>query len=74
MFKNTRQSIGHCKNQEFGYCYKLISFYFFLVKISENLKNSIKKDQAAINLQNMLPKQKYDKKITLLVFYHIGGL
>ena len=55
------------------FCYKMIKFSLRELKFSGNMYFSYLERLASAKLEKVLLLQKNDKKVTLLLIYHISG-
>ena len=55
------------------FCYKMINFSLRELKFSGNMYFSYLERLASAKLEKVLLLQKNDKKVTLLLIYHISG-
>ena len=55
------------------FCYKIINFSLRELKFSGNMYFSYLERLASAKLEKVLLLQKNDKKVTLLLIYHISG-
>ena len=74
MFVNVRQCCGHWKNSKKTiFCYKMINFSLRELKFSGNMYFSYLERVVSAKVEKVLSLQRNDKKVTLLLIYHISG-
>ena len=61
------------KFRKTSFCYKMINFLPSELKFSENLYFSYTERLALAKVKKVLPLERSDKKVTLLLIYHISG-
>ena len=61
------------KSRKTFFCYKVINFSLRELKFSENMYFSYTERLASTKVKKFLSVQRNDKKLTLLLIYHISG-